>query len=82
VKIYKNNKNFKFFAKHYTSWPIIDGIWTKKKIINHLPKKQLNVHDTNIFTQNFTLLGKLQIKVSDKQNNEFKLLPVFNCDAK
>jgi hypothetical protein len=44
---------FKFFAKHYNSWPLIDGILTKKK--------QLIVHDTIFFkngkavilTQNF-----------------------------
>jgi hypothetical protein len=35
---------------------------TKKNIINHLSTKQLNMYDTFLFTQNFALLGKLQIR--------------------
>jgi hypothetical protein len=32
AKVFAKLQNFQFVAKHYTSWPIIAGIWTKKPL--------------------------------------------------
>jgi hypothetical protein len=55
MKIYSFSPNITLFAKSLV-------VFGQKNIINLLPTKQLSVHDTVLFTQNFTLLGKLQIK--------------------